>query len=227
MYQSAYLVGAFIFGLIWLIFFWRRRDLRREILVLSLLAGIMGPASEHFYLADYWQPEYWFPASLRIEDFLAGFFLGGIAAVGYEIFWRRRHQCACDLKTTWILPLTAFLGLASLIFFFHIIGLNSIYSSIISFILVAALILAVRRDLLPAALGSGLVLSSVMFIFYLIYQQIYPGIISQWWRLNQISGILILGVPVEELVWGFSWGMVAGPLYEFAAKLKIAKLKRG
>jgi hypothetical protein len=55
----------------------------------------------------------------------------------------------------------------------------------------------------------------------IIYQQIYPGIIPAWWRLNKISGMAFLGVPIEELAWGFSWGLVAGPVYEFAAKLNL------
>jgi hypothetical protein len=76
MYRSAYLVGSLIFGVVWAVLFTLRKDLRREMLSLSLLAGIMGPLSEHFYLQDYWQPEYWLPGFLRIEDFLAGFFLG-------------------------------------------------------------------------------------------------------------------------------------------------------
>lgn len=227
MYQSAYLIGALIFGLVWLIFFWRRPDLRREMIVLSLLAGVMGPLSEHFYLQDYWQPRYWFPASIKFEDFLAGFFLGGISAVGYEVIWRRHHSCACDLKTTWVLPLATAVGLISLIGLFHGLGVNSIYASILSFLLTAGIILTSRRDLWPAAVGSGLTLAAVMFIFYLIYQRIYPGIIQSWWRLKNISGILLLGVPIEELVWGFSWGLVAGPLYEFAAKVRLQDSKGG
>lgn len=221
MYQSAYLIGALIFGLIWLGLFLARRDLRREIISLSFLAGILGPISEHFYSQDYWQPQYWFPASLRIEDFLAGFFLGGIGAVGYEVVWRKRHKCACDLKTTWVLPVVSVAGIGLIILFFHGLGWNSIYSSIVAFLILGSVLLLIRSDLIPAAVGSGLVLSLVMFVFYVIYQQIYPGIIHQWWRLENISGILLLGIPVEELLWGFTWGMLAGPLYEFSAKVKL------
>lgn len=220
-FKSAYLIGGLLFGAVWLVFFLARQDLRREMLSLSFLAGIMGPISEHFYLKDYWQPQYWLPASLRIEDFLAGFFLGGISAVGYEVVWRKRHECACWLSANWILPVVALLGLAFMVFLFHGAGLNSIYSSILSFLAVAAVILFFRRDLISVALGSGMVLAGVMFVFYIIYQGLYSGIISAWWRLENISGILILGVPVEELAWGFSWGMVGGSLYEFAAKTRI------
>lgn len=221
MYKEAYLVGGLIFGLVWLLFFLTRRDLRREMLALSFLAGIMGPISEHFYLKDYWQPQYWFPASLRIEDFLAGFFLGGISAVGYEVVWRKRHKCACEFSANWVLPAAAIVGLAAMVFLFHGAGLNSIYASILSFLLVAIILLGLRRDLVPAALGSGIVLATIMFLFYAVYRVLFPGIIESWWKLGNISGVLLAGIPIEELFWGFSWGMVGGSLYEFAAKTKL------
>lgn len=221
MYKTAYLIGGLIFGLVWLAFFVARKDLRREMLTLSLLIGVLGPLSEHFYLQDYWSPEYLFPSFLRIEDFLAGFFLGGISAVGYEVIWRKKHQCACGLKTNWVLLPAALLGLGSMIFFFHGLGWNSIYASIVSFLITAGLILIVRPELAPAALGSGLTLAVIMFVFYLIYQQIYPGIIQEWWQLKNISGILLFGVPLEELLWGFTWGLIGGSLYEFVAKVKL------
>lgn len=204
-----------------MVIFILRKDLRREMLVLSLLAGIMGPLSEHFYLKDYWQPEYWFPSFLRIEDFLAGFFLGGIGAVGYELVWRKKHVCACELKTNWVLPILVLVSLSLMLFLFHGLGWNSIYASIVSLIVLAVILLVVRPELIKVALGSGLVLAGVMLIFYLIYQQIYSGIIQEWWRLENISGVLFWGIPLEELFWGFSWGLVAGPLYEFGAKVRL------
>lgn len=72
MYQDAYLTGSLIFCVVWLGFYLWRRDLRREMLTLSVIAGIFGPLSEHFYLQDYWRPEYFFPAVFRVEDILVG-----------------------------------------------------------------------------------------------------------------------------------------------------------
>ncbi len=35
------------------------------------------------------------------------------------------------------------------------------------------------------------------------------------WLLPNLSGVLVAGIPVEELLWAFGVGMVAGPFYEF------------
>ena len=62
---------------------------------------------------------------------------------------------------------------------------------------------------------SGLSVGILMFLFYKIWIALYPNIIQHWWKLENISGILILGVPLEEIIWGFSWGIVGGTIYEF------------
>ena len=52
-YKYAYLVGDLLLALIWSILFLIRKDLRKEILSLSILGGIAGIATEVFYLQDY------------------------------------------------------------------------------------------------------------------------------------------------------------------------------
>ena len=86
------------------------------------------------------------------------------------------------------------------------------------------MILYFRHDLLVDSLMSGLLVGAIMFFGYLIFLTIFPEAIHQWWILQNISGILILGVPIEELLWAFGWGMVGGPMYEFFAVLKFRKI---
>ncbi len=53
------------------------------------------------------------------------------------------------------------------------------------------------------------------------YIYLFRNVIQSFWLLENISGILILGVPIEELLWGFGWGMLAGSIYEFHKGLKL------
>jgi membrane protease YdiL (CAAX protease family) len=63
-----------------------------------------------------------------------------------------------------------------------------------------------------------------MLIFYLLFcNVIFRGIIQNWWNIKNLSGILIFGIPIEELMWVFSWGFVAGPTYEFITGLRFKK----
>jgi len=51
---------------------------------MSLLFGLLCPISELWYLQDYLTPQIFFGFAVGAEDFLFGFFSGGIASVLYE-----------------------------------------------------------------------------------------------------------------------------------------------
>lgn len=117
----------------------------------------------------------------------------------------------------------AFFGVVWMYVGSMVLGFNSIYVSILGFLIIGASILFTRHDLLKDALYSGLLVGGLMFVFYLLFGLIFDGIIQEWWMLKNISGITIYGAPLEELMWGFSWGFVAGPAYEFMNGLRFRK----
>lgn len=224
-YQYAYLIGniAILFP-IWLILFFYRKDLRNDILLMSIVLGICGPLSELWYLQDYWNPQTFTGTRIGIEDFLFGFFIGGIASVIYkELF--NKHISKQKNKNHHLRFIFAFIAIAIFIFniLFYIFGINSIYASMVVFLSMASLMYYFRRDLFIDGLASGIFLAMIMFLAYLIFLLIFPEAIHKWWFLHNISGVLILGIPIEELFWAFSLGLVAGPAYEFFIGLRILK----
>ena len=157
------------------------------------------------------------------EDLLFAFLIGGIASVIYEAIFKKRYVKKQGQKYPyWILAIIIF-GFSWMIFGSIILKFNSIYVSIASFLMAGIPMLVFRNDLIENALLSGLLVAILMFIFYLFFLFLYPGIIQKWWLLSNISGILIFGAPLEELIWGFSWGFLAGPVYEFIYGLRFKK----
>ena len=94
-----------------------------------------------------------------------------------------------------------------------------------SFLIIFAYIIYFRRDLLWQAIFSGFSVGLLMLFFYQIWIRMYPGIIEHWWALQNISGILIFGAPLEEIIWGFTWGLVGGTIYEFTRGISIKDIK--
>lgn len=88
--QYSYLIGSLLFILIWLVFFLRRKDTRKEMLIISLLFGIAGLLSQIIYINDWWKPLTITATSIGIEDFLFGFSIGGISSVVYEHLFSKR-----------------------------------------------------------------------------------------------------------------------------------------
>lgn len=213
MYEFVYLKVSIVTLIIWTLIFMFRKEQRKEMLIASALGGIAGPLQELWYTKDYWHPDYignwpW------IEDIIFGFAIVGIAAVIYEtIFASRIREQNTEASHPFIAPLM-FLTIAFGMGLFTPI-MNSIYAAISMFILVWLICVFLRRDLLIASLGAGLFLVIFAFIGYqaVIFQ--FPGIIQAWWELENISGILILGIPFEEYLWFFTAGLALGPLWEF------------
>lgn len=60
MFQSlnyAYITADILLVLVWLLFYLARKDLRREMLMISLFAMPLG-LTQYFFMQDYWRPAY-------------------------------------------------------------------------------------------------------------------------------------------------------------------------
>ena len=225
-FHYAYLVADLGFFLIWLVLFLKRKDLRKEILSMSLVIAPFG-FTQYFYIRDYWHPIYSFGTIFGItgiEDIIWCFFIGGITAVIYEeifgIKYSKKH-----LENHPIFMISFAILAVGLLFVGNIIlRFNSMYVSVAIMLFFGICVLLFRHDLLKHAFLSGLITGAIMFFFYaLFFNVMFNHIIENWWYLKNVSGILIFGVPIEELMFGFSWGFVGGPAYEFITGLKLQK----
>lgn len=193
---------------------------------MSLAGGIIGPISELYYTRDYWRPVLFNGWAIGLEDFLFGFLIVGISAVIYEEFvgkrFTKRHG---RQKHHFILVIPLIFVFVLLFHTLTIgIGVNSIYASILLFSALALVVLYFRRDLVIDALISGVFIGSIGLFGYLLLTSVYPEFFRRFWLLGNISGVLVQGIPIEELLWGFSFGLAAGPFYEFMMGLKFARL---
>ena len=216
MYNYLYFIGSLFFLFVWGLFFYLRKDLRKEMFIMSLLILPLGPISEYWYFKDYWQPELLYPWIINIEDLIFAWSIGGIGAVAYEIFFnktlsKRRNQTKNSVLM-WFFVLTICAFIVG-----KLLGINSIFASSFAFILCALLILISRKNLWKDILFSGILTALIMFLIYAFF---LPQIPTNYWHNWLIYGtkydFLLFGtVPLTELIWGFSWGMAVGALYEF------------
>ncbi|GMR18977.1 MAG: hypothetical protein BMS9Abin34_100 [Patescibacteria group bacterium] len=233
-YKFGYLILGVLSLLVWGALFARKKSLRREMLVLSVVAAVFGPLSEYWYFKDYWQPHILvqFPVG-GFEDLIFGFAIGGIAAVIYEVVFVN-WICFCEkkkLKKEWFLLVFGLILAGVLIGLNTFLGVNSIYASSLGMIIAGAVMLLFRPDLWLNAVGSGVLVALVMFVIYIIPLSLFTEVhqvLAQIWKLYGTSqGILLFGhVPLTEIVWGFSWGFVGGPIYEFVVGARTLTLRK-
>lgn len=219
MFSAAFAYVSFFlfFGLIWLGLYLSRRDLRREMMQLSICCAPLGVLGEFFYRQDYYFLTVLYPFIWQVQAALIGFVYGGVAVALYagfrHIYFRRKH--GTKPKHPLWLPTLAVGGSLFMFLGMQYVGINSIYLSMAVLMLGGLSILIFRPDLLSYAIGSGVAVAVIFGIFYLLFQIAFENAIQQYWNTTALSWGFIWGIPVEELVWAFSWGFLVGPAYEF------------
>ena len=225
-YAHAYLVSSLIVLPIWLILFYHRRDLAREMLIMSLIGGLLALLFAPPFLHNYWHPIYVLPlwSFGGIEDFIYGFLIVGIASVIYEELFGKRFINRKGRKNNFSRFALPSLVLYILAFYLPVyLGVPSIYAALFSFAVLVSVILILRHDLLSDALMSGLIVGLMTLFGFILFLKIYPNVINRFWDLNGVNSHSFIGIPIGELLWAFGLGAAAGPVYEFFVGQKFQK----
>lgn len=179
-------------------------------------------------------PEYWLPPSLfelaartgfDIESVIFSFAIGGIGAVLYNVLTGRRlvavsaherhHRRHRFHKFALALPFVLFPAL-------YFLPWNPIYAGIAAMAAGATANVLCRPDLKLNTLVGGLLFLAFYTVFLLGLKWTAPGYIEQVWNLKALSGVLVYGLPLEELLFGFCFGLFWTGLYEHATWKKSA-----
>lgn len=230
-YHYAYLLGIdlLMFGPAFALFFILRTDLRKEMLIAGLVFGVVAFLSEPLFILHYWNPDYLFPLSYKglalgsLEDFLYGFLKGGVSAVIFEVLFREQFSRRKTRAHHWKKMIVPIYALSTALFIIPTVlfSWNPIYTSALAIVVFLVPLALYRRDLLPEAFISGLLMMALTFIGYKLVFIFFPDIIPLWWKLSNLSGIMLSGIPIEEMLESFVVGFFGGPFYEFFNGLRL------
>ncbi len=227
-----YLIGIVILAVIWATLFKVRSDLRKPMIwsglayMIVIIGGFslmkiasnaglsFGPA----VIPGYWNPDTLFnlgriTGGLSIEDILFMFFVGGIATVLYDYFYGKRIA----LRRSYHPHIRAVsIGVGAAAILMAIAKPNPIYPLIL-FGFVGAIALWIdRRDLFTHSLIGGVLFMLLYALGFQLFLLLFPDYISQVYSLGTLSGIIIFGLPLEEYLYAFSFGLLWAPMYEYA-----------
>ena len=223
--QFAYFVGCLIFLSVWILFFALRKDLRKEIIFGSLLAMPFG-LSESLWVSEYWDPPSLFNLiskyGVGIESFLFCFICGGVAAVIYEIIAKKRIVKIQGRRKLLFGPYIFII--LFFLFLEFIFPEKTIYSAVISLLIGATIIAFRRKDLIIQIIFGGIFFTIVYFFLFYIFTKIYPDYIYSVYSLENMFGIMILGVPLEEILVSFGAGAIWSSFYEYIMGYRVKGL---
>lgn len=232
--QYAWLNWSLILLFVWLAvyFLLRSEESRKEMFAVSLWTSLLG-LTEPLFVPEYWSPPSLFDLALRtgfdIESLIFSFGIGGLAVVIYEWFFETEHQKFGEKERhapRHKYHLFAILS-APIIFVPLLIGtdLNPIYSAFIAMVFGGLATWYCRPDLKIKMFASAIIFLLLYFFYFLTLLTLYPGYVERVWNLAAISGILILGIPLEELMFALSFGFLWSSIYEHIKWYRLKNIK--
>lgn len=228
-YKYTYLLMGVCFFVIWLILFLIRKDVRREMLIMSLIFGLCGPLTDIVYYRDWWSPLTITNSVISIEAFIVGFSLGGIIPIIYEEIFkdhlkeRRRNKRRRELDTGFFFGILTIIG--GIFFGSHfLLGINSLIATILAMTIPTALIWYKRRDLIKMSLMSGVLTLGIAMIVYSALNFITPDWVKTFWQFKNISNLIVFSVPIDDVIWYFLAGCLIATLYPFWHEGKLIKI---
>lgn len=218
---SYFLLGVFL-AIPWLLIFYFKKNLRRRILIASCIGAPFAFINSWFRL-DYWNPpELFFFYIMSIEDILFAFTTTGISFTIFDaLFTQQQVKAYKSRKNLSYLFIPIIIG--SFFFLQNYLGLNSMFMWAIPMIVLAIVVVIIRKDLfIPSILSAILSMLIAIPIYIILFNYISPDYWDKYWYLKgtKYETSILGNVPLMELLWYFSWGCFSGVMYDFAKGTK-------
>jgi len=226
-FQYAYLLGAIFSFLLWIAFYIYRKDLRKEMIIMGLLIAIAGIISQYlWWTIDWWKPQTITNTRIGIEDILLGFSNGGVAAVLYEVLFRKNEYKFLSKPHTKETLISAFFLFLITALFFNFLHFHSFIGTAISYLLVGTFFVLRRQDLFFESVITGICLMIGSIPIYLLLNFLSPNFLSHLYYWGNLSGLALDDIPIEDLVYYFLAGFLVAPFYLYWKGLKLRRVTK-
>lgn len=222
-YHYVWLLWSSAFLAVWVALYLALPAARREMVRVSAATSLLG-LTEPLFVPEYWNPPSLFELASRtgfdLESLIFCFAIGGIGSLLYNALARHEARAVPDVERHSVRHRLHGVALATPFLAFpplYVLPWNPIYPGIVALALGAGANVLCRPDLARKTLLGGALFLTLYTIFVLLLVVFAPGYIEQVWNLPALSGVLVARVPLEELAFGFSFGMYWSGIYEHFA----------
>lgn len=204
-----------------------RPDLRRAVL-LAAAASVPFAATERFFYGVYWTPSFAFDlvhlVGFGVEDVLCVTGLAASMTASYPVATRRRLLDEGSLRASAgraaaAVTLTLALALALMAS-----GIAPIFAAYAAMLTLVVGMVGARRDLLVPALVGGTLSALLYAATFLAYRALDPEFVARVWHTERLIHRFVVGVPVEELLYGWTAGTAGSIFYAYASGARFAPL---
>jgi 4-amino-4-deoxy-L-arabinose transferase-like glycosyltransferase len=221
MYAYTYLYLSLLFLCIWTVLFWGRKDVRSEMLHVSLLFAFAGPIADYFYFKDWWVPQTMSGSWVSVEAFTAAFALGGVAAVVYEFITHKRLSKKHGSKKVEYERVAVCVVLLVGVFVLTFGLTNSFVATIVSLGCVTVFILYQRKDLFWDSVVSAIALVFIAQAVYALLTFLTPGWVEAFFYFHNVPYMYVGALPIDDFFWYLAAGAAISPMYEYCSSRRF------
>ena len=218
--QYVWLVWSSAFLVPWLAAYATFPRHRKVMLWASVFTAPFG-LTEPLFVPEYWNPPSLFDLArttgFDIESLIFSFGIGGVGAVLYNVLTGRMMLSVPAVERDASRHKVHGWAIAAPFVSFPILSLfpwNPIYPAIIALALGAAGAVVCRRDLFKKTWVGAILFLAYYTLFLVGLELTAPGYIERVWNLGALSGISVVGYPMEELLFAAIFGAYWSTVYD-------------
>ena len=231
--MNPFLYVSIALFIVWCAVLLLSKKTRQEQLVMSVIGLALSPGAIMIASLDSVSSGRSLNGSVGIEDLLFAFAVFGLASVIYQVVLGKHAKklrgdriFLSHPATHWLAHLVIALGVWTCVALSLVVvlGLTASQSVVVGGLLVGTYVIADRKDLMFNALLSGVFVSVLVFAAeQIFFVRMFPDAAPAFWSARHLGGLMLGGIPVEEIVWSGVVGFAIGPLYEYMREIKLGK----
>lgn len=218
--KYVWLTWSSAFLIPWIVIFAVAPTHRKAMWWASLFTAPFG-LTEPLFVPEYWSPPSLFDLAMTtgfdIESLIFCFGIGGIGAVLYNLLTGKSVQPVSEAEKHLPLHRHHYKALATPFVLFPVLYFfpwNPIYPGIVAMLAGAVANVLCRPDLKNKTWVGGLLFLVYYITFLVGLEWSAPGYIDRVWNLENLSGINVSFMPLEELLFAVAFGMYWSGVYE-------------
>lgn len=226
---EAFTIFTIIVLIVWLALFVSKRELRREMLIVSICAFFLAPVIMTVKGGDPNLVAQRF-AGLQFMDLLFSFGVAGLAAsVFHGIFGKHYHRLPKPMRRKaedgtlmqiWLIRVfvATLLFLWGIVFCVFAFDLSPAPAALVTSVIMAVYMVVHRHDLVIDCLASAALMGLVAYIAAAVALFLTPEDFSSVFIVEHGR---IGHVPTDLVTWSVAFGLALGPLYEYIRRLAV------
>lgn len=205
--------------------FWFVRPDLRPLMARTSAVSLPFAATERLFYPEYWTPRFLFGLAdyigFGIEDVLFVVGLGAFTSTAYAVVFRRT-LAPIGVPVRPGRRLVGVLALATAVTGALLaVGVPILYAVVVTMVSVSAALLLERGDLAVPGLLGALVSAAIYLGLCLVFGALLPGVFERTWRASVLLPGTLLGVPLDEVLYGLGAGFGATVLPAWAFGLRF------